>query len=129
MQTSEFISTVQAMAGIDSQQSAARAVQATFETLAERIVGNEASQLAAQLPEDLAQYLRGHEGDRGESFSLKEFYQRVADREGLDPGQAAIHIRAVMTTLSAAVSDGEFEDVRLNLPPDYQELFAPGRDQ
>lgn len=127
MKSTEFIKTVQGVAGIDSQQETTRAIQATLETLAERLVGNEASQLAAQLPDELGQWLRGHESEPGESFSLKEFYQRVSDRAGTDEVQAAVYSRAVMATLNAAVTPGEFEDVRLNLPPDYSELLAPGQ--
>ncbi|HEY9881322.1 MAG TPA: DUF2267 domain-containing protein [Leptolyngbyaceae cyanobacterium] len=126
MKSSEFINTVQAMAGIDSKQEATQAIQATFETLAERLVGNEADQLAAQVPDELGQWLRGHRDEPGQHFSLQEFYHRVSDREGVDPTQATIHSRAVISVLGSAVTSGEFEDVKLNLPHDYQDLFSPG---
>lgn len=90
------------------------------------MVGNEAEQLAAQVLDDLAQWLRGHDNEPGEAFSLHEFYQRVSDREGIDPTQATIHSRAVMSVLGSAVTLGEFKDVKLNLPPDYQDLLSPG---
>lgn len=127
MKSTEFIKAVQGMAEIESQQETTRAIQATLETLAERLVGNEASQLAAQLPEELGQWLRGHESEPGESFPLKEFYQRVGDRAGTDAAQAAHYSRAVMSALNSAVTAGEFEDVKRNLPPDYSELLPPSK--
>lgn len=124
MKRDEFLKHVQSVAQLDSREEAERATRATFEVLAERIVGDEAKDLASQLPQDLGQYLRGREGENGQAFSLKEFYQRVADKEGVEPNIAAMHVRAVFTVLQQAVSPGEFADVRANFSPDYEELFA-----
>ena len=49
MKHDEFIKHVQTVAQLNSREEA-RATQATLSTIKERIVGNEASQLAAQLP-------------------------------------------------------------------------------
>ncbi|MFB2976780.1 DUF2267 domain-containing protein [Microseira sp. BLCC-F43] len=124
MKRDEFLKHVQSVAQLDSREEAERATRATFEVLAERIVGNEAKDLASQLPQELGQYLRGREGENGQAFSLKEFYQRVADKEGVEPNIAAMHVRAVFTVLQQAVTPGEFADVRANFSPDYEELFA-----
>lgn len=127
MKANEFIKHVQSVAQLDSREAAEQAIQATFTTIAERIVGNEASQLAAQLPAELGQYLRGHEGENGHHFTLEEFYRRVSEKSGLDPVAAAIQVRAVFTVLNQAVTPGEFADVKANFSPDYEELFAvPG---
>lgn len=128
MKYDEFIKHVQGFAQLDSRQAAEQATQATLETVAERIVGNEASQLAAQLPAELGQHLRGHEGQNGNFFSLQEFYQRVSQRAGVEPVTAALYARAVFTVLNQAVTPGEFEDVKANFSDDYSELFAtPGK--
>ena len=66
-----------------------KAIQATLETLKERIIGDEASNLAAQLPEEIGKHLRGQEGENGQYFTLQEFYQRVGQIEGVDPTTAA----------------------------------------
>ena len=124
MKRDEFLKHVQSVAQLDSREEAERVTRATFEVLAERIVGDEAKDLASQLPQELGQYLRGREGENGQAFSLKEFYQRVADKEGVEPNVAAMHVRAVFTVLQQAVSPGEFADVRANFSPDYEELFA-----
>jgi uncharacterized protein (DUF2267 family) len=125
MEASEIVTKVQALGQTQSPEQANRAIQATLETLAERILGDEANHLAAQLPAPMAEYLKGRAGENGEPFSLKEFYRRVSEREGIDPTQAAIHSRAVVTVLNAAVTTGEFEDVKTNLPREYEDLFAP----
>ncbi len=124
MKRDEFLKHVQSVAQLDSREEAERVTRATFEVLAERIVGDEAKDLASQLPQELGQYLRGREGENGQAFSLKEFYQRVADKEGVEPNIAVTHVRAVFTVLQQAVSPGEFADVRANFSDDYEDLFA-----
>ena len=124
MKYDEFIKHVQSFAKLDSREEAEKATQITLETLKERIVGDEASQLAAQLPEDLAQYLRGREGQMGDHFKIEEFYQRICDRGNVEPEIAANYAIAVFAVLKSAVSLGEFSDVKINLSEDYSELFS-----
>lgn len=125
MKYAEIVKHVQSAGQIDSLQAAEQAIQATLETLSERMVGDEASHLAAQLPDEIGQYLRGHEGENGERFSLQEFYERVAQRAGVEPTAVPVRVKAVMSTLNATVTPGEFADVRANLSADYEELFPP----
>lgn len=125
MKYKEFVETVQATAEIASEADAKKAIQASLETLSERILGKEAGELADQLPEEIGAYLRGREGETGERFSLEEFYRRVSDREGVDGPTAAFHAKAIFATINAAVTAGEYEDIKSNLPPDYRALFAP----
>jgi uncharacterized protein (DUF2267 family) len=126
MKHDEFIKHVQSFAQLNSREEAERATSATLETLKERLVGDEAKDLAAQLPQQLGQYLRGREGQNGQHFTLEEFIQRVSEKEGVDPTAAVTHIRAVFSVLQQAVTPGEFDDVRVNLSDDYAELFATG---
>jgi uncharacterized protein (DUF2267 family) len=63
----------------------------------------------------------------GEPFAVDEFYERVAQREGVGTDEAIRHARAVATVLQTAVTGGELEDVRSQLSNDYEELFGqPG---
>jgi uncharacterized protein (DUF2267 family) len=50
------------------------------------VAGNEPSNLAAQLPPEVAPYVEG-EGGR-EAFSVEEFYERVAHKEGVGQDEA-----------------------------------------
>lgn len=124
MKYDQFIKHVQSFAQLNSREEAERATRATLETIKERIVGNEASQLAAQLPKELGEYLRGREGEDGQYFRIEEFLQRVSEKEGVDSTAAAIHARSVFAVLQQAVSPGEFADVRSNFSDDYEDLFA-----
>ena len=123
MKYDEFIKHVQTIAQLDSKQAAQKATSATLETLKERIVGDEASQLAAQLPKELGQYLYGREGENGGTFGVNEFIERVSQKAGVDTDTAITHVKAVFAVLKDAVSPGEFADVRVNLSDDYQELL------
>nr|WP_242047529.1 DUF2267 domain-containing protein [Coleofasciculus sp. FACHB-SPT36] len=122
----QFIKQVQSVAQLSHRQEAERATRATLETLKERIVGDEAKDLASQLPAELQECLRGREGENGQFFSLQEFYQRVSEKEGTDPSDAATHVRAVFAVLQKAVTPGEFADVRANFSDDDAELLFAG---
>ena len=124
MRYDEFVKHVQTLAQVDSRDEAQRAIEATLETLGTRIYGDEAKDLASQLPEEMSQYLQGHQGESGESLSLMEFYQQVADKEGVNGADAATHVKAVFSVLMQAVTPGQLEHIRANLSEEYEELFA-----
>jgi uncharacterized protein (DUF2267 family) len=105
---------------------AKRAGEAVLETLAERIAGGEADDLAEQLPEELSPALeRGRErsGGKAQRMSLDEFLARIAEREGVSWEQALEHARAVFATLRETLSDKELSDVMSELPRGYQEAL------
>jgi uncharacterized protein (DUF2267 family) len=51
----------------------------------------------------------------------------VSLRKGVDPPQAVFHARAVIEVLGQAVSQGELDDVRTQLPAEFDRLFEAGR--
>ena len=125
MKGDEFIAEVKNLAELDSNEEAEKATRATLETLKERLAGDEPSNLAAQLPPEVAPNVEG-EGGR-EAFPVGEFYERVARKEGVGHDEAVRHARAVATVLQTAVTGGELEDVRSQLGNEYRELFGqPG---
>jgi uncharacterized protein (DUF2267 family) len=63
------------------------------------------------------------EGGR-DNFSLDEFYDRVAGREGVGKDVAAAHARAIATTTATAVTPGEMDKVRVQLKPEFVEFFG-----
>jgi uncharacterized protein (DUF2267 family) len=121
----QFIAEVKYLAELDSDEDVRKAIDATLETLRERLGGEESSDLAAQLPPEIAPYV---EGDGGrESFPVEQFYERVAQKEGVSNDEATRHARAVATVVQTAVTSGELEDVRSQLGDAYRELFGqPG---
>ena len=121
----QFIAEVRNLAELENNEEAERAIRATLETLRERLAGNEPSNLAAQLPPEIAPYVEG-EGGR-ESFSVAEFYDRVAQNEGVGHDEAVRHARAVATVVQTGVTGGELDDLRSQLGNEYEELFGqPG---
>jgi uncharacterized protein (DUF2267 family) len=121
----QFIAEVKNLAELDNDEDAQKAVRATLETLRERLAGNEPADLAAQLPPEIAPFVEGAGGR--ETFSVEEFYDRVAQKEGVFNDEAIRHARAVATVLQTAVTGGALEDVRSQLGNDYEELFGqPG---
>jgi uncharacterized protein (DUF2267 family) len=120
-----FVDQVAQRAGVSS----ARAVElsrATLETLAERLTGGEALDLAAQLPKPLQLLLRKTPStEHAARFGAAEYVARVSQRADLDQAAARTAIRAVFTTLREAVTGGEFDDVATQLPRDYRDLVEP----
>ncbi|MDN3509816.1 MAG: DUF2267 domain-containing protein [Candidatus Jettenia sp.] len=128
MNYDEFTGQVQSRARLASTDEAIRAIRATLETLGERLFGNEADDLASQLPTELKPYLL--QAKSKESFDLNEFFRRVCQKEGggIELPDAVYHARAVVSVLRDAVSPGELNDVLAQLPSDYDDLFEAGSE-
>ncbi|HHX45155.1 MAG TPA: DUF2267 domain-containing protein [Chloroflexi bacterium] len=127
MNFDEFIGQVQSRGRMASQDEALKATRATLGVLGQRLAGGEASDLAAQLPEEIARFLHS-DGGTGERFDLDEFFRRVSEREGVDLPVSVHHARAVISVLQEAVSRGEMQDVRAQLPEDFAPLFEAGSE-
>jgi uncharacterized protein (DUF2267 family) len=121
MYYSPFVSTVEQVGGI-TREEAERAIEATLRTLAERITGGEARDIALMLPKEVRPFLE-RTPEEAEPFGLDEFYRRVADREGTDPRTAAAHARAVFVALGVTVAPGELRDMASQLPAEYEPLL------
>lgn len=102
---------------------AAWAVRATLITLAERVSRAQATELADELPEELAPDLLKRNHSEPEIFEAAEFCRRVADREGLESQQAEAHVRAVMAVLRDT-GGGEFDNLAEQLSSDYNSLLV-----
>ena len=97
--------------------------RATLSTLAERISGGEARDLAAHLPGPLQDALLPA-SEEAEAFGFNEFVHRVAERSGHDVRVSRTAVEAVMSTLRDALTPGEFDDVLSPLPREFQRLDA-----
>jgi uncharacterized protein (DUF2267 family) len=120
----EFVGQVHNQIEASDTGEALSAIRATLQTLAERLRGEEAEHVAAQLPDEIGAYLRLTQGN--EIFDLDEFFERVRKREGVDIRDAAYHARVVIDVLSEALTPGELNDVRGQFPADYNPLFEAG---
>jgi uncharacterized protein (DUF2267 family) len=118
-----FIDTEAQKAGLPKDQ-AENVAHATLKTLADRISGGEAEDLAAQLPKPLKEDLH-KDREPAESFDVDEFIRRVSERAHVDPETARNGAMAVLTTVREAVTPGEFADLTSQLSQDYSELVGP----
>lgn len=120
MKADEMVSAVRKSAEIDTYDHAEAAVKATFAVLGQRL-GSESSDLAAQLPPELTEDM--DTSAEVERFSLDDFYERVAEREGhgCSARDARRHARAVTALLREAVG-AEYLHVLSQLPDDWDDL-------
>ncbi|MGV9976100.1 DUF2267 domain-containing protein [Micromonospora wenchangensis] len=123
MNFAEFLEAVRRQAGLPPTE-AANVIRATLTTLAERISGSEARNLATQLPEEYRGYLH-KEVEFAEILDRVEFLNEVRTRSGLDDQRAAEGARAVLMTLREAMSADEFENLDSELSEDIRQLFHP----
>lgn len=120
MEFLEFIQKVES--SMRGSGEAEQAVMAVFETLGERLSGGEASDIAAQLPEEFRGPLESASGEP-ESFGVERFFERVGEKEGVNKNTATEHARAVMAVLGQAITSGELQDVRSQLPQEFHPLL------
>jgi uncharacterized protein (DUF2267 family) len=97
--------------------------RATLATLAERISGSEARDLAGHLPGPLQDILLPTK-EEAEAFSFDEFVRRVAERSRHGSNLSESDVIAVIATLRDAVPPGEFDDVLSQLPNEFHRLGA-----
>jgi uncharacterized protein (DUF2267 family) len=122
MQADEFVRRVQVQAKIATGDAALKVIEASLETLGERIRRDVRQDLAAQLPDQLKAYLNKRQETT--RFDLEEFYNRVAGRSDLGLPAAVLQSQAVIDVLQQAVSPGQLQDIRRQLPAEYEELFS-----
>ena len=131
MQFNEFLGEVRERTQLPTTGHALAATRATLETLGERLAGGEPKDLASQLPQGIAHFVIAHHASTmltGQHFDLREFLARVGRREGVPAEIAARHAQAVLEVVKEAVSPGEIEQVRAQLPEDIRRLLD-GNDQ
>ena len=126
MNHDEFVGQVQARARLGSRGDAEAAIRATLETLVERLDGAVADNIAAQLPQEIANHLRTDVPFS--RLSLDDFFHRVRSREraSVDLPASVYHARVVLEVLQEAVSPGAVEKLKQQLPAEYESLFEAG---
>ncbi|GAA4252740.1 hypothetical protein GCM10022255_050800 [Dactylosporangium darangshiense] len=126
MQYPDFMRAVAERMGDASAERTRAVTTAALRTLAGRVPGGEARDLAAQLPKELQEpLLTPGVPERAERYDVQGFVHRVAARADVNFTVAREGARAVLLTLREAVSPGEFEAVRRQLTDDYGELLTP----
>ena len=125
MNYGEFVNTVTDRGGPNDRETAQQVTRIVLADLGQRLTGDEAQNLADQLPEELKSPVIEHVAAEPVVDDADDFLRRVASHlgEGVDPEQARPYVRAVFTTLASTVSAGEIDDVRSQLPAGFAPLF------
>jgi uncharacterized protein (DUF2267 family) len=118
----EFLDAVEERAGVADHTEADRTAVVVLQALADRLIGGEADDLLAQLPEPLKSAVVVT--DEADPMTPDEFVDRVARELQLPHEEARERVRAVFATLREAVTPGEFEDVLSQLDRKYADLIA-----
>lgn len=120
MNDNEFLTLVATRSGMSSEQATA-VTRATLTTLAERIDGGEARDLAGQLPAGLKAYAFGG-SETAERFGLDVFVQRVSGRADVDADRARDGVTAVFDVLREALGPSDYEQAVAQLPAEYGDV-------
>ncbi|MEU9560074.1 DUF2267 domain-containing protein [Streptomyces fumanus] len=127
MRADEFLARVRDRGEYHSQEEAEQVTEAVLWVLASRIVPEEATDLAEQLPAPLDDALRLERG-RPEPFDREEFLRRVAEQTGARPRTAEWDTGAVLSTVAETVSAGQVGHLLDQLPSDWADLFGRTKD-
>jgi len=120
----EFFEKVAARAGVPSE-TARSLTEATLRTLAERISGGEAADLADHVAHELRPLLARARPEEPQVFGHDEFLRRVAERAGVAPDIAERGVPAVLQTLDPVVGHQQFEQAMSQLPAEIRALAQP----
>ena len=115
--------------GSMNEEEAEKAAVSVLCVLEQRLFGEEAAHLEAQLPSKLRNLLwrcERHIGSPANKFGRYDFIRMVSEDLELDIFQAEKRIRSVFAALRDQVSEGEIEDVIGQLPADMRDLWQRG---
>jgi uncharacterized protein (DUF2267 family) len=118
----EMVKTVKERARLADREDAESTMWVAVQALSDRLIGGEADDLLAQLPEPLKSEILVV--DEADPMDPQAFVQRVARELELPEQEARERVRAVFGTLHEAVTEGEWEQVVGQLDKKYAELIA-----
>jgi uncharacterized protein (DUF2267 family) len=122
MEYEEISGLIRRASGSLDSDEAARAAQATLETLAERLTPGEARHILQELPVEMRPWL--YTETDAAAFGIDEFLQRVAVAEGTDLESALLRARAVFFALGDALSAEALARLAGSLSQSFDPLLA-----
>ncbi|GAB3799712.1 hypothetical protein GCM10028819_23610 [Spirosoma humi] len=126
MQYPEFIHQAKEALAVQSEDEVLNITRAFLHTLTAHLAGNAADNLGAQLPAPLLEIIREvppEDRDQGERFKLTEFYQRVANKLGVESAVGERYTKQFMSVLTSIITEGELHKLKVTLSDDYAPLF------
>jgi uncharacterized protein (DUF2267 family) len=120
MKYDKLVKEVADRAEIDDREEVERTILVVLQALCDRLTGDEARDLVAQLPEPLKSSVTV--GEQPVPMTARDFVDWVAGELETTPQEAEQRVRAVFDVLQEAVTPGEFHDVLVQLPSGFAEL-------
>ncbi|KFI22294.1 DUF2267 domain-containing protein [Nitrosococcus oceani] len=121
---SRLINAVQTETGLEDRQQARIAVETILALLVRRVTPGEAKDLIAQLPSLLQSPLRALQPGPDKSITRETAITELSQQLGLDTARAEEVIGTVIGTIAKAISPGQVEDLRRQLPEDLRSLLV-----
>jgi uncharacterized protein (DUF2267 family) len=118
----QMVKAVEERTGLADRAEAERTLRVVVQALSDRLLGGEADDLLAQLPEPLKSEIRITPD--ADPMNPQEFVERVALDLGLPQDEARDRVRATFSVLHEAVTEGEWEEVVGQLDKQYAALIA-----
>jgi uncharacterized protein (DUF2267 family) len=118
--TKTFLLRVRELTGIDDDDTARRAIRAVTALVLEQLSPRDRAWLAACLP----QRLDASPAPARPADTLHDFYDRVASREGVEPGFAVEHAQCVCRAIGEQLDERARDRLARLVPDDLAELFA-----
>jgi uncharacterized protein (DUF2267 family) len=122
----ELVAAVSNATALPAEQ-AERAARATIRTIVERVGGEEAAGLVAELPEELRPPKHLREAP-AQDFDEAEFDRRIAQREGVTTPEAREHAREIVALLAERASDEAWAPVEVALGRFYPATLSHLRE-
>jgi uncharacterized protein (DUF2267 family) len=122
MQENDLLQHVQKHGGHDTVDAARESAHAVLRSLGATLDDEEATDLAAQLPEGFASDLS--HAETADDRSPEAFIDRIEGSSATDL-DAEAEATAVCSSVAAGVTDGELSDVLDGLPAGYDEFVQP----
>lgn len=120
MDTDEVTQLIRERGGFSSAEETRTAVSEVLNVLGSRDLGGEAENLAAQLPQGMGELLVA-QGEPAEKFGAEEFFRRVRTNLDISEEQAQHTVRAVLSSVADAVTEGERAKFINSLPNDLSD--------
>lgn len=118
MQSEDFLNQVRDHAGLAGRDEAARVSKAVLGILGQLQLNGELKDTAAQLPGDIDLMLQ--RTDEPEMFNAEEFTLRIQRRLQVSGEEADAAATAVLSTVRAALTDGQRLKLLNQLPNDFR---------
>lgn len=118
--TKILLARVRELSGIGDDEAARRAVRAVTSIVLEQLAARDRAWLAACLPLPL----EASPAPARPAETLHDFYDRVASREGIEPGFAVEHAQCVCRAVGERLDDRTRQRLGRLLPDGLAELFA-----